>query len=148
HLADLLQEHFEDNNIGRLLLRQGDMSRRMLLERFAQARNAVLVGSASFWEGIDVPGDALTLGAIDKVTFAAADDAVLEARLPVCRERGGNPCMAVQLGAAAIALRQGAGPLIRTEQDWGVLLVADARMVEKRYGRLLWRGLPLVARPR
>ena len=148
HLADLLQEHFEDNDIDRLLLRQGDMSRRMLLERFADARNAVLVGSASFWEGIDVPGDALTLVAIDKLPFAPPDDPVLEARLRACRERGGNPFMEYQLPEAAIALKQGAGRLIRTEADWGVLLVADARMVEKRYGRLLWRGLPPFTRTR
>lgn len=147
-LADLLQEHFEDEDIDRLLLRQGDMSRRMLLERFAEARNAVLVGSASFWEGIDVPGDALTLVAIDKLPFAPPDDPVLEARLRVCRERGGNPFMEFQLPEAAISLKQGAGRLIRTERDWGVLLVADARMVEKRYGRLLWRGLPPFTRTR
>src|SRR5690606_37420052 len=107
-LADLLQEHFEDEDIDRLLLRQGDMSRRMLLERFAEARNAVLVGSASFWEGIDVPGDALTLVAIDKLPFAPPDDPVLEARLRVCRERGGNPFMEFQLPEAAISLKQGA----------------------------------------
>lgn len=148
HLADLLQEHFEDHDIDRPLLRQGDMSRRMLLERFAEARNAVLVGSASFWEGIDVPGDALTLVAIDKLPFAPPDDPVLEARLRACRERGGNPFMEYQLPEAAIALKQGAGRLIRTERDWGVLLVADARMVEKRYGRLLWRGLPPFSRTR
>lgn len=148
HLADLLHEHFEDHDIDRPLLRQGDMSRRMLLERFADARNAVLVGSASFWEGIDVPGDALTLVAIDKLPFAPPDDPVLEARLRACRERGGNPFMEYQLPEAAIALKQGAGRLIRTERDWGVLLVADARMVEKRYGRLLWRGLPPFARTR
>lgn len=148
HLADLLHEHFEDLGIERLLLRQGDMSRRLLLERFAEARNAVLVGSASFWEGIDVPGDALTLVAIDKLPFAPPDDPVLEARLRVCRERGGNPFMEYQLPEAAIALKQGAGRLIRSEGDWGVLLVADARMVEKRYGRLLWRGLPPFSRTR
>lgn len=148
HLADLLQEHFEDHDIERLLLRQGDMSRRMLLDRFAEARNAVLVGSASFWEGIDVPGDALTLVAIDKLPFAPPDDPVLEARLRACRERGGNPFMEYQLPEAAIALKQGAGRLIRTERDWGVLMVADARMVEKRYGRLLWRGLPPFSRTR
>ncbi|NLC36129.1 MAG: ATP-dependent DNA helicase [Alcaligenaceae bacterium] len=148
HLADLLLEHFEDHDIDRPLLRQGEMSRRMLLERFAQARNAVLVGSASFWEGIDVPGDALTLVAIDKLPFAPPDDPVLEARLRACRERGGNPFMEYQLPEAAIALKQGAGRLIRTERDWGVLLVADARMVEKRYGRLLWRGLPPFSRTR
>lgn len=147
-LGDLLEEHFEDHGIERPLLRQGDMSRRLLLDRFAEARNAVLVGSASFWEGIDVPGDALTLVAIDKLPFAPPDDPVLEARLRACRERGGNPFMEFQLPEAAIALKQGAGRLIRTEQDWGVLLVADARMVEKRYGRLLWRGLPPFKRTR
>ncbi len=148
HLADLLEDHFEDHDIDRPLLRQGELSRRMLLERFAAARNAVLVGSASFWEGIDVPGDALTLVAIDKLPFAPPDDPVLEARLRACRERGGNPFMEYQLPEAAIALKQGAGRLIRTERDWGVLLVADARMVEKRYGRLLWRGLPPFTRTR
>lgn len=148
HLVDLLEEHFEDHGIERLLLRQGEQSRRVLLERFAAAGDAVLVGSASFWEGIDVPGDALTLVAIDKLPFAPPDDPVLEARLRACRERGGNPFMEYQLPEAAIALKQGAGRLIRTEQDWGVLLVADARMVEKRYGRLLWRGLPPFTRTR
>jgi len=148
HLADLLEEHFEDLGVERPLFRQGDLSRRVLLERFVEARNGVLVGSASFWEGIDVPGDALTLVAIDKLPFAPPDDPVLEARLRACRERGGNPFMEYQLPEAAIALKQGAGRLIRTERDWGVLLVADARMVEKRYGRLLWRGLPPFARTR
>jgi ATP-dependent DNA helicase DinG len=112
------------------------------------SRNGVLVGSASFWEGIDVPGDALTLVAIDKLPFAPPDDPVLEARMRVCRERGGNPFMEFQLPEAAIALKQGAGRLIRTEADWGVLMVADARMVEKRYGALLWRGLPPFSRTR
>lgn len=147
-IAELLEEHFEDHGIERLLLRQGEMSRRALLERFTAARDAVLVGSASFWEGIDVPGDALTLVAIDKLPFAPPDDPVLEARLRACRERGGNPFMEYQLPEAAIALKQGAGRLIRSERDWGVLLVADARMVEKRYGRLLWRGLPPFSRTR
>ena len=148
HLAELLEGHFEDNGIDRPLFKQGDMSRRLLLERFAESRNGVLVGSASFWEGIDVPGDALTLVAIDKLPFAPPDDPVLEARLRACRERGGNPFMEYQLPEAAIALKQGAGRLIRSEGDWGVLLVADARMVEKRYGRLLWRGLPPFTRTR
>ena len=147
-LAELLEDHFDEQGIDRPLLKQGDLSRRLLLERFAEARNAVLVGSASFWEGIDVPGDALTLVAIDKLPFAPPDDPVLEARLRACRERGGNPFMEYQLPEAAIALKQGAGRLIRSEQDWGVLLVADARMVEKRYGKLLWRGLPPFTRTR
>ncbi|MYN13766.1 ATP-dependent DNA helicase [Pusillimonas sp. TS35] len=147
-IADLLSERFDDESIDRLLLRQGESSRRVLLERFRGGSNAVLVGSASFWEGIDVPGDALTLVAIDKLPFAPPDDPVLEARLNQCRIRGGNPFMEYQLPEAAIALKQGAGRLIRSERDWGVLMVGDTRMVEKPYGRLLWRGLPPFARTR
>lgn len=147
-IAELLEERFEDEDIDRLLLRQGESSRGVLLERFRAGKNAVLVGSASFWEGIDVPGDALTLVAIDKLPFAPPDDPVLEARLNLCRTQGGNPFMEYQLPEAAIALKQGAGRLIRSEQDWGVLMVADARIVEKPYGKLLWRGLPPFARTR
>ncbi len=148
HIAGLLSERFEDQGIERLLLRQGESSRRVLLERFRSGDNAVLVGSASFWEGIDVPGDALTLVAIDKLPFAPPDDPVLEARLNLCRTQGGNPFMEYQLPEAAIALKQGAGRLIRSEQDWGVLVVGDTRIVDKPYGRLLWRGLPPFARTR
>lgn len=148
HIADLLADRFEDLGIDRLLLRQGESSRRVLLERFRSGNNAVLVGSASFWEGIDVPGDALTLVAIDKLPFAPPDDPVLEARLNLCRTQGGNPFMEYQVPEAAIALKQGAGRLIRSEQDWGVLVVGDTRIVDKPYGRLLWRGLPPFARTR
>ena len=147
-IAELLQERFEDEGITRPLLRQGERSRRVLLEEFRNGHNMVLVGSASFWEGIDVPGDALTLVAIDKLPFAPPDDPVLEARINACRERGGNPFMEYQLPDAAIALKQGAGRLIRTEQDWGVLVVGDARIVDKPYGKLLWRGLPPFSRTR
>ncbi|AEC18976.1 ATP-dependent helicase [Pusillimonas sp. T7-7] len=147
-IAEMLSERFEDDGIERLLLRQGESSRRALLERFRAGSNAVLVGSASFWEGIDVPGDALTLVAIDKLPFAPPDDPVLEARLNLCRSQGGNPFMEYQLPEAAIALKQGAGRLIRSELDWGVLMVGDTRMIDKPYGRLLWRGLPPFARTR
>ena len=147
-IAELLEARFEEAGIDRLLFRQGDTSRRILLDRFRDARNGVLVGSASFWEGIDVPGDALTLVAIDKLPFAPPDDPVLEARLNESRRRGGNPFMEFQLPEAAITLKQGAGRLIRSEGDWGVLMVADCRMVDKPYGKLLWRGLPPFARTR
>lgn len=147
-IAELLDERLDAAGIDRLLLKQGDTSRRLLLDRFRDARNAVLVGSASFWEGIDVPGDALTLVAIDKLPFAPPDDPVLEARLNESRRRGGNPFMEFQLPEAAIALKQGAGRLIRSEGDWGVLMVADTRIVDKPYGKLLWRGLPPFSRTR
>ncbi|MFA5489212.1 MAG: ATP-dependent DNA helicase [Candidimonas sp.] len=147
-ITELLQARFDAQGIDRELLRQGDRSRRALLEQFRAAGDAVLVGSASFWEGIDVPGDALTLVAIDKLPFAPPDDPVLEARLNECKRRGGNPFVEFQLPEAAIALKQGAGRLIRTEADWGVLMVGDTRLVEKPYGKALWRGLPPFARTR
>ena len=130
------------------LLRQGEATRRELLDRFARLNHPVLVGSASFWEGIDLPGEILTLVAIDKLPFAPPDDPVIEARLRACRAQGGNPFAEYQLPEAAISLKQGAGRLIRTEQDWGVLMVGDARLVEKPYGKRLWRGLPPFARTR
>lgn len=132
----------------RPVMRQGEATRGVLLERFRAAGNAVLVGSTSFWEGIDVPGDALTLVAIDKLPFAPPDDPVLEARLNACRTEGGNPFMEYQLPQAALLLKQGAGRLIRSERDWGVLMVGDGRLVDKPYGRLLWQGLPPFARTR
>lgn len=147
-IAELLGDCFTDAGLERPLLRQGDASRLVLLDEFRKRGNAVLVGSASFWEGIDVPGDALTLVAIDKLPFAPPDDPVLQARLNRCRSQGGNPFMEYQLPEAAIALKQGAGRLIRSERDKGVLLVGDTRMVDKPYGRLLWRGLPPFARTR
>lgn len=132
----------------RPVMRQGEASRGALLERFRSAGNAILVGSTSFWEGVDVPGDALTLVAIDKLPFAPPDDPVLEARLNACRAEGGNPFMEYQLPQAALLLKQGAGRLIRSESDWGVLMVGDGRLVDKPYGRLLWQGLPPFARTR
>lgn len=147
-IAELLEDRFEDAGVDRVLLRQGESSRAVLLDTFRNRGNAVLVGSASFWEGIDVPGDALTLVAIDKLPFAPPDDPVLQARLNLCRNQGGNPFMEYQLPEAAITLKQGAGRLIRSEQDQGVLMVGDTRLVDKPYGRLLWRGLPPFARTR
>lgn len=147
-VAQLLAEAEWDDGASHQVLRQGQMPRRQLLERFRQARQAVLVGSSSFWEGVDLPGDAVTLVAIDKLPFAPPDDPVLDARLRACRARGGNPFVEYQVPEAAIALKQGAGRLIRTESDWGVLMVGDVRLVDRPYGKRLWRGLPPFARTR
>ncbi|AOB32115.1 helicase [Bordetella sp. H567] len=146
--AGLLADAFDADGVEWPLLRQGEGTRRDLLERFRTLTHPVLVGSASFWEGIDLPGDVLTLVAIDKLPFAPPDDPVIEARLRECRARGGNPFAEYQLPEAAIALKQGAGRLIRTMGDWGVLMVGDVRLVEKSYGKRLWRGLPPFARTR
>ncbi|HBI84655.1 MAG TPA: helicase [Alcaligenaceae bacterium] len=147
-VAGLLAEAYDRAGLSWPIMRQGNGTRRDLLERFRTLPHAVLVGSASFWEGIDIPGDRLTLVAIDKLPFAPPDDPVLEARIRICRENGGNPFMEYQLPEAAIALKQGAGRLIRTETDWGVLMVGDTRLVDKPYGKQLWRGLPPFARTR
>lgn len=147
-IADVLAAHMRAAGSARVVLRQGESSRGQLLQRFRSTGDAILVGSASFWEGIDVPGDALTLVAIDKLPFAPPDDPVIEARLSACRASGGNPFMSHQLPQAAIVLKQGAGRLIRSEQDWGVLVVGDRRLVEKPYGKRLWRGLPPFSRTR
>ncbi|MCB1553586.1 MAG: ATP-dependent DNA helicase [Xanthomonadales bacterium] len=127
---------------------QGTQPRTRLLEAFRDSGNGVLLGAASFWEGVDVAGDALSVVVIDKLPFAAPDDPVLEARLDVLRRGGGNPFRDWQLPAAVIALKQGAGRLIRTHDDRGVLVLGDTRLVTKPYGRLFIDSLPPFARTR
>jgi ATP-dependent DNA helicase DinG len=143
-LRDLYTQHHVDWPV----LQQGLQPRRTLLDAFREQAHAVLVGSASFWEGVDVVGQRLSLVAIDKLPFAPPDDPILEARLQACRDQGGNPFMTLQVPEAAIALKQGAGRLIRSERDWGVLVVGDTRLVDKPYGRALWQGLPPFGRTR
>jgi ATP-dependent DNA helicase DinG len=130
------------------LLLQGDGSRTDLLERFRRLGNAVLVASASFWEGVDVRGEALSVVVIDKLPFAPPDDPVLAARLEHVRRSGGNPFAEYQLPQAAIALKQGAGRLIRDERDRGVLVLCDPRLLSKPYGRQLLDSLPPMRRTR
>ncbi len=130
------------------LLVQGEGSKTELLERFRRAGNAVLLGSASFWEGVDVAGDALSVVVIDKLPFAPPDDPLLAARLKALADDGGNPFRDWQIPQAAISLKQGAGRLIRTETDRGVLVIGDPRLVDKPYGKTLWRSLPPMKRTR
>jgi ATP-dependent DNA helicase DinG len=113
-----------------------------LVERFRELGNAVLLGTSSFWEGVDVRGEALSCVVIDKLPFASPGDPVLQARIDALRKRGGNPFMEFQLPQAAIALKQGAGRLIRDEKDRGVLVVCDPRLLSKPYGKVFIRSLP------
>jgi ATP-dependent DNA helicase DinG len=124
------------------LLVQGSGSRSELLERFRALGNAVLLGSASFWEGVDVRGDALSVVVIDKLPFAPPDDPVLAARIDALRARGGNPFSELQLPQAILQLKQGAGRLIRDETDRGVLVLCDPRLFTRSYGRLVRESLP------
>jgi ATP-dependent DNA helicase DinG len=124
------------------LLVQGTGSRSDLLARFRQLGNAVLLGSQSFWEGVDVRGEALSLVVIDKLPFAPPDDPVLAARIGAIRAREGNPFTELQLPQAVLQLKQGAGRLIRDETDRGVLMLCDPRLVSKAYGRQILKSLP------
>lgn len=149
HLArERLGEAMAGEGLDFPLLVQGDGSKSELLDRFRRLGNAVLLGSASFWEGVDVPGDALSLVVIDKLPFAPPDDPLLAARLAKLKADGGNPFRDWQLPQAAISLKQGAGRLIRTETDRGALMICDARIAEKPYGKVLWRSLPPMRRTR
>jgi ATP-dependent DNA helicase DinG len=138
----LLREEFERAGLAFPLMLQGEGSRSELLERFRRLGNAVLIGSASFWEGVDVRGEALSLVIIDKLPFAPPDDPVLAARLEALERSGGNPFLDYQLPQAAIALKQGAGRLIRDETDRGVLVICDPRLLSRPYGKRILAGLP------
>ncbi|MDQ3495009.1 MAG: ATP-dependent DNA helicase, partial [Pseudomonadota bacterium] len=127
---------------------QGEAPRHQLLQQFRASGNGVLLGAASFREGVDVAGDALSVVVIDKLPFAAPDDPVFEARLDAIRRAGGNPFRDEQLPQAVIALKQGAGRLIRSETDRGVLVLCDPRLLGKSYGKLFLDSLPPLPRTR
>jgi ATP-dependent DNA helicase DinG len=128
------------------MLVQGRAPRAELLGRFAELGNAVLLGSASFWEGVDVRGEALSCVLIDKLPFASPGDPVLAARIDALRQRGGNPFRDFQLPRAVIALKQGAGRLIRDSGDRGLLVVCDPRLLTRSYGRQFIASLPPMER--
>jgi len=130
------------------LLLQGEGSRNEMLSRFREHGNAVLLGSQSFWEGVDVRGEALSLVIIDKLPFAPPDDPVLAARIAHLNKQGRNAFMEYQLPRAIITLKQGAGRLIRDETDRGVLMICDPRIIGKHYGKRIWQSLPPFKRTR
>lgn len=124
------------------LMVQGTASKAKLLDDFRQHGNAVLLGTNSFWEGVDVRGQALSCVMIDKIPFASPGDPVLQARIDALREQGGNPFSSIQIPAAVIQLKQGIGRLIRDPNDYGVLVLCDPRFLTKPYGKLFLRSLP------
>ncbi|MEJ8569632.1 ATP-dependent DNA helicase [Elongatibacter sediminis] len=121
---------------------QGEQPRSLLLETFRDSGNGVLLGTSSFWEGVDVIGEALSLVVIDKLPFAAPDDPVMEARSDALRRAGGNPFVELYLPEAVIGLKQGAGRLIRDVNDRGVLVICDPRIRTRSYGRVFRESLP------
>jgi len=144
----LLTEAFAAEGLTYPLLAQGQGSRSELLERFRALGNAVLVGSHSFWEGVDVRGEALSLVVIDRIPFAPPDDPVLAARIEALESQGGSGFLDYQLPEAAITLKQGVGRLIRDEADRGVMMLCDPRLSSKGYGRRILASLPPMRRTR
>ncbi len=142
HRALRRAHEFLKDRIEYPLLVQGTGPRSELLVRFRALGNAVLLGAASFWEGVDVRGEALSVVLIDKLPFAPPDDPVLAARIESLRAEGGNPFMDFQLPQAVLQLKQGAGRLIRGEADRGVLVLCDPRLYTKAYGRMIRASLP------
>jgi ATP-dependent DNA helicase DinG len=147
-IHELLQEKLQKEALDLPLLMQGEGSKTDLLERFRFLGNAILVASVSFWEGVDVRGEALSLVVIDKLPFAPPDDPVLAARIESLRAAGENAFMSYQLPQTVISMKQGAGRLIRDETDRGVLMICDPRLTGKPYGKTVWRSLPPMRRTR
>jgi ATP-dependent DNA helicase DinG len=127
---------------------QGAASKSQLLAEFIQAGNALLLATSSFWQGVDIPGPALSCLVIDKLPFTSPDDPLLQARSAECRLQGGDPFMELQIPEAVIALKQGVGRLIRTSSDRGVLILCDDRLVSRPYGALFLGSLPPMPRTR
>ncbi|OOH90533.1 ATP-dependent helicase [Pasteurellaceae bacterium 15-036681] len=142
-LADFLREH---SNLSVLL--QGETSKSRLLEKFVAEPNSVLVATQSFWEGIDVRGDALSLVIIDKLPFTAPDEPLLKARMEDCKLQGGEPFNDIQIPEAVITLKQGVGRLIRDVTDKGVVIICDSRLVMRNYGATFLKSLPPSKRTR
>ncbi|MFN3297562.1 ATP-dependent DNA helicase [Caldimonas sp.] len=141
-IAQALREQFEAEGRAITVLRQGDAPKRQLIQDFLAHPQSVLVGSQSFWEGIDVPGDALQCVVIDKLPFPPPNDPLIEARVRRFEAEGRSAFNDLFVAEAAVALKQGAGRLIRTESDRGLLVVCDPRMATMAYGRRLRAALP------
>lgn len=137
-----------ERRIDNPILVQGTTGKRILLEQFVKKDKAVLLATGSFWEGVDVRGDALKCVLIDKLPFAAPDDPLIQAKIENCKRQGRDAFAEIQLPQAVITLKQGAGRLIRDVKDKGVLVICDPRLVSRHYGQIFIDSLPDMARTR
>jgi len=129
-------------------LRQGTKPKQQLIESFKSLGNAVLLGTSSFWQGVDVRGDALSCVIIDKLPFSNPDDPILQAKIQSMRDNNLDPFMQYQLPKAVLVLKQGVGRLIRDVSDRGVLMICDPRLVSNRYGDIFLKSLPAMTKTR
>ncbi len=141
-IAQALRARLRDDGSDIDVVVQGEAPKRALLQRLREAPRTVLIASQSFWEGVDVPGDALQCVVIDKLPFPPPNDPLVEARAARVEREGGNPFATCFLADAALSLKQGAGRLIRSETDRGLLVVCDPRLARMSYGRRLLRAMP------
>jgi len=148
HRALKIAAEILEDKIDYPLLVQGTRAKAVLLEQFKEKGNAILLATSSFWEGVDVRGDALSCVIIDKLPFASPGDPVLKARLSAMEKQGRNPFFEHQLPTAVIALRQGVGRLIRDVNDKGVLMVCDPRLLKRAYGHMFLNSVPAMKRSR
>ena len=151
--TDVLRSYVTENGRDYSVYMQGEDSRRTILDKYRRDGNAILVGSMSFWEGIDIKGENLSVVVIDKLPFAPVGDPVLEAKSKWIEEQGGKPFFDHQIPLAAIALKQGTGRLIRSETDRGILIIGDPRVLPKgaggsNYGEIFLSSLPSYSRTR
>ena len=142
-----LAEYFRNHSALSVLL-QGETAKANLLEQFIREEHSVLVATSSFWEGVDVRGDALSLVIIDKLPFSSPDEPLLKARIEDCLLQGGEPFSDIQIPEAVIALKQGVGRLIRDVTDRGVVIICDSRLVTRPYGETFLKSLPNAKRTR
>ena len=142
-----LAEYFREHS-GLSVLLQGETAKARLLEQFVNEEHSVLVATSSFWEGVDVRGDALSLVIIDKLPFTAPDEPLLKARIEDCQLQGGEPFTDIQIPEAVIALKQGVGRLIRDVTDRGAVIICDSRLVTRPYGETFLKSLPKAKRTR
>ena len=147
-ISALLKDIFNEKKVEIPIFTQGEDSKKVLIDRFKSHGNAVLIGSMSFWAGIDVRGSSLSLVIIDKLPFQSPGDPVFESKINRLKNLGENPFMTFQLPQAIILLKQGAGRLIRDEADKGVLMICDPRIIDKPYGKRIWKSLPTFKRTR
>ena len=147
-IGALLKDELKKNEINYPVITQGEGPKSDLLQQFKKHGNAILIGSLSFWEGIDVRGRALSLVIIDKLPFQSPGDPVFESKIKLLSEEGINAFMSMQLPEAIIRLKQGVGRLIRDDYDKGVMVICDKRIIEKSYGIKIWKSLPPFKRTR
>ena len=140
--AEQLREHIAANGRDYTVLVQREESKEKLLDKFRHEQHPILVATMSFWEGIDIKGDQLSLVIIDKLPFPNREDPVFDARCKWLDSQGQSSFNILSVPAAAIALKQGTGRLIRSEADRGILIIGDVRLVRSGYGKKIWQSLP------